>query len=215
MTDLTTSLLETLLCQQTLARTVSGTSRPLALLGMTVVLSALSVGTLTSQCLTSYPSIESFETDLGFWTQSTSDDYDWSRETGVSSTGATGPASAMNGMYYLQAESSLFPNGSAAVQTCLDLTSYCASEIEFNYHMQGADIGELRVEASVDNGANWTTIWVESGDQGASWYVKLLDLDSYLSYRSNIHFGRVLQSKILSQAHQILPEKKSTTPTLE
>lgn len=76
MTDLTTSLLETLLCQQTLARTVSGTSRPLALLGMTVVLSALSVGTLTSQCLTSYPSIESFETDLGFWTQSTSDDYD-------------------------------------------------------------------------------------------------------------------------------------------
>ena len=83
--------------------------------------SLLFVGNLTSQCVTAYPNGESFETDLGIWTQSTTDDYDWSRQTGVSSTSATGPASAMNGMYYLQAEADQFPGGSAAIQTCTDL----------------------------------------------------------------------------------------------
>jgi len=146
---------------------------------MMMVFSILSIGILTSQCLKSYPNAESFETDLGVWKQSTSDNFDWTRNMGTTPTSGTGPTSAMNGSYYLYADAAKGSNAFASIETCLDLEEFCAAEIEFNYHMLGINIKELVLEVSTDNGLSWTSIWSESGDQGASWYVGKIDLDGY------------------------------------
>ena len=51
--------------------------------------------------ITSFPYVESFESDFGGWVNSPFDDRDWVRWSGSTPTGGTGPSSAQDGAYYV------------------------------------------------------------------------------------------------------------------
>ena len=155
---------------------------------MMISFSVLSIGVLTSQCLTTYPNAESFETDLGIWVESTTNNFGWTRTDMSTPTAGTGPVAAMHGSYFLYADAANNPNNSAALETCVDLENYCTANIEFNYHMLGADIGQLVLEASTNNGLTWTNLWSENNDQGISWYVAKIDLTAYAGSRALLRF---------------------------
>ncbi len=154
-----------------------------------LMFSIMSIGVLTSQCVTAFPENESFEFGLGSWTQSISDDFDWARLDVPTPTTGTGPVSAMNGAHYLYAEATGNSNNTATIETCLDLTTYCHAEIEFNYHMYGSNVGQLILEGSTDAGLTWTSIWSESGDQGSSWYVRKESLTSFTGGQLLLRFN--------------------------
>ncbi len=130
-----------------------------------------------------FPYTESFENTLGLWTQSINDDIDWTNKTGATSSTNTGPTTANNGSYYMYIEASSpnYPSKVAALNSpCFDLSGLSTPELSFDYHMYGADMGTLAVEASLD-GLTWTTLWTLSGDQGNQWTNHIVSLNSYAS----------------------------------
>lgn len=63
----------------------------------------------TSDCVngvSTFPYTESFEGNLGAWSQSSSDDIDWSINSNGTPSGNTGPSSATNGNSYIFVEAS-------------------------------------------------------------------------------------------------------------
>jgi V8-like Glu-specific endopeptidase len=137
---------------------------------------------VVSRCIGTYPYTEGWETGLGIWAQSTADDFDWTRNTGSTSSSSTGPTAAIEGNYYLYTESSS-PNygGKRAIITsrCFDLSRLSSPSATFRYHMYGATMGALQLQISVNNSAFWTTIWTQKGDQGDSWKYAYVNLNAY------------------------------------
>ncbi|MCP9201291.1 DUF6443 domain-containing protein [Gramella sp. GC03-9] len=122
---------------------------------------------------------ESFESGLGGWTQSSSDDMDWSRRSGGTPSSSTGPSGAYDGSYYIYTESSSpnFPSKTAIITS----PSYDVSSISaftFNYHMYGATIGSIQLQISSNGGGSWGTIWSKSGNQGTSWQSYTVNLSN-------------------------------------
>lgn len=138
-----------------------------------------------------FPYAESFENvDLGLWTQSTSDDINWTRNQGGTVSGGTGPDNASdnnNSSYYLYTEASGdgagFPNKKAYLYKCIDFTGFENAELQFDYHMFGAQMGALSVEVSVNDGASYTSEFSISGEQHAGvdsdWTTAIVDLSAY------------------------------------
>ncbi|MAQ74948.1 MAG: sheath polysaccharide-degrading enzyme [Aquimarina sp.] len=161
---------------------------------------AVSVTTLAATgCLNGVaaPYSESFESSIGLWTQSTSDDLNWVRDANGTPSSNTGPSSADDGSFYLYVEASGngtgYPNKTAVLNSpCFDLTSATSATFSFRYHMFGAgNFGSLSVEASNDEGNNWTSIWTRSGNQGNSWQTASIDLFAYVGTGVQLRFVRV------------------------
>lgn len=143
--------------------------------------------------INNFPYQESFETDLGQWTNVTGDDIDWTRDSGGTPSNTTGPSTGDEGAFYLYTEASSNANGNpdkeAILQSpCLDLSNLSGAVLEFGYHMYGTNIGTLETEISTDDGATYTTIWSESGNQGDEWKVATVDLASYAGTVVKIRF---------------------------
>jgi len=132
--------------------------------------------------VSTFPYSEGFETGMGYWENRPGDDFDWTRQTGGTSSGGTGPSAAAEGSYYMYTESST-PNYSNKTATmygpCLDFSSMGGIDMSFQYHMYGAVMGTLYLEASGDNCGTWNTVWSLSGDQGNSWHTANVDLSTY------------------------------------
>lgn len=132
--------------------------------------------------ITSFPYSESFESNLGDWQQDSSDDFDWTRKSGSTSSTSTGPAGAFAGTYYVYVESSS-PNYPAKTtilnSPCFDLSGLSSPQLNFSYHMYGASMGTLDLQVSTDGGTSWTSEWSLSGDQGNQWSVASVDLAAY------------------------------------
>ena len=131
--------------------------------------------------ITSYPYSESFESGLGCWTQDSGEDFDWTNQTGATSTPSTGPTTANDGSYYMYTEASGANNPSkvAILQgPCLDLTSLTDPGVTFDYHMYGDLMGTLNLQMSSDDGSSWSSIWSKSGDQTDNWYGATVDLSA-------------------------------------
>ena len=45
--------------------------------------------------------------------------------------------------------------------------------------MTGNAVGQLKLEASTDDGGTWTEVWTRSGDQGNSWNIADVDVSNY------------------------------------
>ena len=129
---------------------------------------------------------ESFETDLGVWTQGTGDDGDWTLRSGTTLTLNTGPASAHDGDYYLYTESSTtqspgYPEKTAYLESTFDLTGLVSAELEFYYHMYGSSMGTLAVD--VNDGAWDNAVWSRTGEQQTSesdpWLQATVNLTAY------------------------------------
>ncbi len=146
-------------------------------------------GSTCSQTITSFPYEEGFESSFGNWSQSTSDDLDYSRNSGTTPSNNTGPNSASNGTFYAYVEASGngtgFPSKQAILNSpCFDLTSLTVPKLSFQYHMLGSAIASLTVEARTNNTGAWSNIFNQSGTQGNDWNAAEIDLSSYTNETS-------------------------------
>lgn len=165
----------------------------------TVNVNAASTGSCTAQ-VSSFPYTEGFENTLGGWTQSSADDIDWTVDASGTPSGSTGPSSASEGSYYVYVEASGngtgYPTKQAILNSpCFDLSGETQATFDFEYHMYGAaDMGSITLEASDDNGATWTSLWSETGNQGNSWLSASVNLAAYVGGNVQLRFNRVTGS---------------------
>lgn len=146
------------------------------------------------------PYTQSFE-DGGIlnlcWEQSAMDVLDWTVQTGPTGSGGTGPSGAASGQHYVYIESSspaLEGDSAILISPEIDLSALTNPMLDFQYHMFGLAIGELRVEAEnpVGSGA-WSTIWSLSGDQGDEWFSGKVDLAG-LGTTTKVRFTGVISA---------------------
>nr|VFJ75900.1 MAG: MAM domain-containing protein, meprin/A5/mu [Candidatus Kentron sp. FW] len=119
-----------------------------------------------------------FETGLDGWTASKGTSlFNWTRRGGSTHSGHTGPASAQEGDYYLYLEASRNTPARTAYLAFSDFVGK-PQAITFHYHMYGAHMGTLVLEAF--DGHAWTEIWSVSGQQHidhyARWTAREIDL---------------------------------------
>ena len=153
----------------------------------------------TSSCtgqISTFPYSESFESGLGLWTQDTSDNLNWTRDSNGTPSGSTGPSSGADGSFYMYTEASTsgtgFPNKRAILNSpCFDLTGATQANFSFSYHMYGADMGSLTLEASTNNGSTWTSLWTQTGNKGNSWLTQSVNLSAYLGENVKLRFNGV------------------------
>ena len=127
-----------------------------------------------------FPYEESFESGFGWWSQSTSDQMDWTRNAGSTPTAQTGPTAAANGSFYLYTESTGFYLRTAILDgPCFNLSAIPNPNVSFAYHMLGNTMGSLQLEISSNGGSTWTTLWSRSGNQGSAWQYANLSLAGY------------------------------------
>lgn len=146
----------------------------------------------TASSITAFPYTESFEAGLGSWCQNANDDIDWTRKTGSTTSSNTGPSAASQGSYYMYIEASSpnYPSKNAILESpCFDLSGLGGASMKFAYHMYGATMGTLKLEASTNNGQSWTTLWTLSGNQGNSWKEAMVDLAAYVGGKVTLRFN--------------------------
>jgi len=147
--------------------------------------------------ITSYPYTEGFENTLGAWTQSSSDDLNWTVDANGTPSNGTGPSSAIQGTYYVYVEASGnntgYPTKQAILNSpCFDLSGQTSATFSFNYHQFGSNnMGTIDLEASDDNGATWTSVWNSSGNLGNSWQSASVNLSAYTGGSVQLRFNRV------------------------
>ena len=148
--------------------------------------------------VTTYPYTEGFEGSIGAWSQSTADDINWSVNSGTTPSSGTGPSSANQGSSYIYVEASGngtgYPDKSAILTSpCFDLSGLSTPTFSFDYHMYGAaNMGSIDLELSDDDGASWTSIWNQTGNQGDQWNAVELDLSAYVGGNIQLRFNRVV-----------------------
>ncbi|MCF6278823.1 MAG: T9SS type A sorting domain-containing protein [Flavobacteriaceae bacterium] len=142
----------------------------------------------TGSVVNAFPYAESFESGLGLWSQDASEDIDWVRNSGTTPSPSTGPSAASDGTWYMYTEASVANNGSPnktayLISPCIEFDGFENAQITFDYHMFGSSIGTLSLEASTDDGANYSTVFSISGEQhgsnGAAWTNEVVDLSVY------------------------------------
>lgn len=144
--------------------------------------------------VSSFPYSESFEGNIGDWSQDTNDDIDWTVRSGGTPSNGTGPSSANDGNSYVYVEASNpnYPDIQAILNSpCFDLTDASEATFDFKYHMNGTNnLGSISLEASTDNSA-WVTLWDETSDQPNSWQDVSVDLGAYTGEVVKLRFNRV------------------------
>ncbi|CAH3103828.1 unnamed protein product, partial [Pocillopora meandrina] len=106
-----------------------------------------------------------FEKDLCSWKQETTDDFDWTQNSGSTPSSGTGPSSGHGGKgSYIYIETS-----SPRIQDETAILTFDGANpkpvvcLTFYYHMYGNDINELLLN---NRGKN---VWKLAGDQGDQW----------------------------------------------
>jgi len=131
-----------------------------------------------------YPYTESFEAGLGFWTQSSNDDLNWTLNRGGTRTRRTGPDGAHDGTYYLYLEASGASTGDEAyLEGDFNISSLTSPEFSFYYHMYGNKMGSLHVD--IFDGTWHNSVWSVSGRQhysnSAAYTNATINLAPYIS----------------------------------
>ncbi|WP_175473584.1 M14 family zinc carboxypeptidase, partial [Algibacter pectinivorans] len=144
-----------------------------------------------------FPFNEGFESYFTLWLENSSDDdINWTRklkENDGDSTpsGGTGPSTSSEGDYFIFTEASGngtgFPNKEAILESpCFDFSGYENAQLEFDFHMFGADMGKLSLEVSTNNGASYISLFsrdkTTNGNQTANasaWITETIDLSTY------------------------------------
>jgi hypothetical protein len=166
-----------------------------ALVFYTLVLSKSLFAQTCGTTISTYPYSEGFETGIGVWTQDTGDNFDWTNDSGGTTSGSTGPSTGHSGSWYMYTEASS-PRTTGDIANfespCFDITNATAAQFSFWRHMYGANMGSLFVELSTDNGTTYPNIlWSLSGNQGNSWAQVNIDLAPYLGNTVKIRFRGV------------------------
>ncbi|MEM5566846.1 choice-of-anchor D domain-containing protein [Psychroserpens sp. AS72] len=146
--------------------------------------------------ISAFPYSEGFESGLGDWTQSSGDDNDWTRETGGTPSGSTGPDASNEGSWYMFTEASdpNFYNTFILESPCFDLTSETSALFDFYYHMYGSGMGDLFLEISTDEGNTYPTVlWSQTAGQthtsnGDAWDLQNVNLNAYVGQTIKLRF---------------------------
>ncbi|MCD4736691.1 MAG: hypothetical protein K8R53_11650, partial [Bacteroidales bacterium] len=135
------------------------------------------------------PYYQPFEESGGWpyaWNNVTGDDIDWTMHSGgtpSSNTGPSGDHTTGSGYYiYTEASSPNYPGMSAYMETpVFDLTGVTNPTMIFWYHMYGAAMGDLHLDALVGGVWQNDVMLVLSGNMGNQWNMQIVDLSSYTS----------------------------------
>jgi subtilisin family serine protease len=122
-----------------------------------------------------YPYSESFEYGYGRWSYNTGS-APWVTNTGPTPISRI-PSAAADGAYYLYVPGR-FIDETAKLTATFNFASLSAPEVGCSYHMYGANMGQLTIEAST-NGVLWTNLWSLSGSQTAQWLRTNISLQAY------------------------------------
>ncbi|XP_052230823.1 MAM and LDL-receptor class A domain-containing protein 1-like [Dreissena polymorpha] len=115
-----------------------------------------------------------FQNDFCSWQQSTTDNFDWTRNKNGTSTLNTGPPydhtfGSDSGYYaYIETSAPKQP-GDQAVLVSPTFVSTSPQCFNFWYHMYGTTIGRLVIHQRSLGSSSPTEIWIKSGDQGNQW----------------------------------------------
>jgi PKD repeat protein len=133
---------------------------------------------------------------LGGWSNGingTEDDIDWRIDAGGTPSTNTGPSIDANpgnasGQYVYLEASGCYGQSAFLYSPCIDLTDRASINLAFQYHMYGADMGELRVDVLSETGwvTNITGPFI--GDKGNSWNLVNVNLDAYTDQVIQIRF---------------------------
>ncbi len=105
----------------------------------------------------------------------------WTARSSSTGSGNTGPSAdhtSGTGNYVFLEGSSCFSMVSYMYGPVLDVSTLTTPTLTFWYHMWGADMGTLEVEASTD-GVTYAPVWSLSGDQGNAWIEQIVALPAY------------------------------------
>ena len=157
---------------------------------------------LDCSAVTAYPYLETFDewalsvpemscTDDGSvvlddcWINAGSDDIDWDILTDKTSSGETGPDgdhTSGEGNYLYTESSSCYNHTGYLISPAFNLSSLSNPELSFWYHMYGAEMGTLSIQASTNGGSTWSSdLWSMTGDQGNQWNEAVVSLAAYNS----------------------------------
>ena len=144
------------------------------------------------------PYSESFENGLGDFNQSTTDDFNWKRNSGGTFSSATGPNEVADGTHYIYTDS---PGASGQTANLLldpfEINSAITNaEVKFQYHMNrsgGASESQfgsivLDIKESDDT---WTTLWSRGGSQDSHWLTAKVDISNYLGSPIHLRLRRI------------------------
>ena len=130
--------------------------------------------------------------DGGFCGFNNTGTLDWTRNSGSTASGGTGPygdhSSGTGSYLYTEASSPNSPYGGPFVIESA-LRTKGIQTVSFWYSMNGPALGELRFETTDDSGevgdqaASWITHWAKNGDQGLQWQFATFSSDSPLARR--------------------------------
>jgi len=135
---------------------------------------------------------------------------DWRANSGSTPSSGTGPFSDhTGGGNYLYVEaSSCFDQMAMVLSPCIDLSASSVPYLDFWYHMDGGDMGELHVDVLADGVLYEDVITPISGDQGFNWQNVQVNLAPYAGSVVNIRFrantGPDFQSDIAIDDVQVL-----------
>lgn len=112
------------------------------------------------------------------------DDIDWRTSAGPTPGNGTGPdvdfepATSTGKYLYLEAGGCKF-HEALLLTPCVDLSQAIAPRLTFAYHLYGAEMGSLHVDAFADG--NWTNDIIPpvSGNQGNNWKTDTVDISGY------------------------------------
>ena len=119
------------------------------------------------------------------WTNSQDDDFDWTVNTGSTSTAFTGPEGDISnfGKYvFLESSNPNCGEGSIAIleSTCIEIISNGnGCDFAFNYHMFGNDVNRLDFEISINDGGIWQSLFSREGEVSEEWQTAILDLSTF------------------------------------
>ncbi|XP_067024603.1 MAM and LDL-receptor class A domain-containing protein 1-like isoform X1 [Acropora muricata] len=108
-----------------------------------------------------------FDTDLCGLTQSSNDDFDWTRNSGSTSSSGTGPNQDVSGSghyMYIETSSPRVQGDSARLEKG-GLSFSTTKCLSFSYHMFGTSMGKLNVLVG-----DKTVVFTRSGNQGDAWH---------------------------------------------
>ncbi|XP_063400173.1 MAM domain-containing glycosylphosphatidylinositol anchor protein 1-like [Mytilus trossulus] len=133
---------------------------------------------------TSYSCGFELNSEVCAFKQSANDQFDWSRNSGDTSTLYTGPSAAAEGTYYIYTEvNSKVPLDKAILTTEATNLQACPYCLSFKYHMRGSNIRTLEVFAGDKTSLPFlTSIWEKRGQQTtdpAKWDTGTIDIPQY------------------------------------
>jgi len=134
-----------------------------------------------------------FEQDLCGFKNAGGDKFQWTRKTGGTPSGSTGPSSAKEGKWYMYTEaSSPRRAGDNAILEYQTGTLGSDAYGEFAYHMYGGGIGTLKVNVKAPQGSG--TVWIKTGQQGNKWNTAKVNLGKYAGSSVTLKFEGVMGS---------------------